>query len=317
MNTPGYPRDLIGYAGAPPHAAWPGGARIALSFVLNYEEGAENSILHGDDASEFFLSEMVGAEPFHGMRHASMESLYDYGGRAGFWRLREFFVARGIPLTVFGVAMALQRNPAVVEAMLAAGWEIACHGYRWVNYQHMPEPMEREYMERAINIHTQLTGAPPLGWYTGRTSPNTARLVVERCGFTYDSDSYADDLPYYDSSWGRPQLILPYTMDTNDMRFATIQGFNTGTQFFDYLKASFDQLYTEGETAPKMLSVGLHCRIAGRPGRAAALAKFLDYVQGHDRVWIARRIDIANHWLATHPVLPAQDARSKLSHETS
>jgi putative urate catabolism protein len=316
MNTPGYPRDLIGYAGAPPHAAWPGSARIALSFVLNYEEGAENSILHGDDASEFFLSEMVGAEPFHGMRHASMESLYDYGGRAGFWRLRDLFIARKIPLTVFGVAMALQRNPAVVEAMLAAGWEIACHGYRWVNYQHMPEPMEREYMERAIKIHTQLTGAPPLGWYTGRTSPNTARLVVERGGFTYDSDSYADDLPYYDSSWGRPQLILPYTMDTNDMRFATIQGFNTGTQFFDYLKASFDQLYAEGETAPKMLSIGLHCRIAGRPGRAAALAKFLDYVQGHHRVWIARRIDIANHWLATHPVLPAPAAGSKTGYET-
>jgi putative urate catabolism protein len=297
MSTPEYPRDLIGYGGAPPHANWPGGARIALSFVLNYEEGAENSILHGDAASEFFLSEMLNAEPIPAMRHVSMESVYDYGARAGFWRLRKLFNDRQLPLTIFGVAMAMQRNPRAVEAMLESGWEIASHGYRWINYQHIPEPIERAYMARAIAIQTELTGARPLGWYTGRTSPNTARLVVEEGGFVYDSDSYADDLPYYDPTWGKPQLIIPYTMDTNDMRFASAQGFNTGDHFFAYLKDSFDTLYAEGG---KMLSVGLHCRIAGRPGRAAGLAKFLDYVLQHDHVWVARRIDIARHWLAEH-----------------
>jgi putative urate catabolism protein len=301
MSTSDYPRDLIGYAGRPPHAAWPGGARIAINFVINYEEGAENSILHGDPAAEFFLSEMVNAQPIPGMRHASMESLFDYGGRAGFWRVKNLFAERGLPVTVFGVTMALERNPAVVEAICAQGWEIASHGYRWINYQHVDEATEREHMARAIEIQTRLTGERPLGWYTGRTSPNTARLVVEEGGFLYDADSYADDLPYYDPSWGRPQLIVPYTMDSNDMRFASPQGFNSGEQFFTYLKDAFDTLYAEGGTAPKMLSVGLHCRIIGRPGRAAALARFLDYVMGFEKVWVARRVDIARHWLATHP----------------
>jgi putative urate catabolism protein len=301
MTEQNYPRDLVGYGGAPPHAAWPNGARIAISFVLNYEEGAENSILHGDPASEFFLSEIVNAEPIAGMRHVSMESLYEYGARAGFWRVRRLFVERGLPLTVFGVAMAMERNPAVVDAMLRAGWEIASHGYRWINYQHVGEDVERAHMARAIEIQTRLTGSRPLGWYTGRTSPNTARLVVEDGGFVYDSDSYSDDLPYYDIAWGRPQLVVPYTLDTNDMRFNAVQGFNSGEQFFNYLKDAFDVLYAEGETSPKMLSVGLHCRIIGRPARAAALARFLDYVLSHEKVWIARRIDIANHWLTVYP----------------
>jgi putative urate catabolism protein len=230
-----------------------------------------------------------------------MESLYEYGARAGFWRVRRLFVERGLPLTVFGVAMAMERNPAVVDAMLRAGWEIASHGYRWINYQHVGEDVERAHMARAIEIQTRLTGSRPLGWYTGRTSPNTARLVVEDGGFVYDSDSYSDDLPYYDIAWGRPQLVVPYTLDTNDMRFNAVQGFNSGEQFFNYLKDAFDVLYAEGETSPKMLSVGLHCRIIGRPARAAALARFLDYVLSHEKVWIARRIDIANHWLTAHP----------------
>lgn len=296
-----YPRDLIGYAGKPPFSAWPGRARIAISFVLNYEEGAENSILHGDEASESFLSEIINAQPLPGMRHISMESLYDYGARAGFWRIRKLFDERQLPLTVFGVAMAMQRNPEAVAAMLESGWEIASHGYRWINYQHMPETLEHDHMLRAIEIHTELTGSRPLGWYTGRTSPNTARLVAKEGGFVYDSDSYADDLPYYDSTWGKPQLILPYTLDTNDMRFCAAQGFNSGAQFYDYLKDSFDVLYAEGEAAPKMLSIGLHSRIIGRPARLASLAKFLDYVQAHDRVWVATRLQIARHWLETHP----------------
>jgi putative urate catabolism protein len=300
MNTPEYPRDLVGYAGAAPHAAWPGGARIAVSFVLNYEEGAENSVLHWDAASESFLSEMIGAQPVVGMRHASMESLYDYGARAGFWRLRDLFVARDLPLTVFGVAMAMERNPAAVAAMLEAGWEIASHGYRWIDYQHMDEATERDFLMRAIETHTRLTGSRPLGWYTGRTSPNTARLVVEEGGFLYDSDSYADDLPYFDETWGKRQLIVPYTLDTNDMRFVAAQGFNSGAQFFEYLKDAFDMLYAEGERVPKMLSVGLHCRIAGRPARAASVARFLDYVESHNRVWVATRADIARHWIDTH-----------------
>ena len=297
-----YPRDMIGYGGRPVDPRWPGRARLAVQFVLNYEEGAEAAVLHGDPASEAFLSEIVGAQPVSDARHMSMESLYEYGSRAGFWRLRDLFVSRDAPLTVYGVAMAMERNPAAVDAMLEAGWEIASHGYRWLNYQHIPEAIEREHMARAIDIHTRMTGARPLGWYTGRTSPNTARLVVEEGGFTYDADSYADDLPYYDAQHGRPQLIVPYTLDTNDMRFAAPQGFNTGEQFFTYLKDAFDVLYAEGETSPKMLSIGLHCRIVGRPARLASLARFLDYVLGHDQVWIARRIDIARHWLATHPV---------------
>jgi putative urate catabolism protein len=295
------PRDLIGYAGAPPHAAWPGGARLAVSFVVNYEEGAENTVLNGDDASETFLSDISDAQPVQGARHVSMESLYDYGARAGFWRLRDIFAARKLPVTVFGVTLALQKNPHAVQAMLEAGWEIACHGFRWINYQYVPEEIERDDMRRAIALHTEITGASPLGWYTGRTSPNTARLVVEEGGFLYDSDSYADDLPYYDRANGRPQLILPYTMDVNDMRFSAAQGFNAGDQFFNYLKDAFDTLYAEGERAPKMLSIGLHCRIAGRPGRAAALIRFLDYIALFDKLWIATRRDIARHWLVAHP----------------
>lgn len=302
MPTPDfYPRDLVGYGGHPPQVAWPGGAKLALSFVLNYEEGAENSILHGDDGAETFLSEIVNAQPVPGARHASMESLYDYGARAGFWRIREAFDERGLTLTVFGVAMAMQRNPQAVEAMLKSGWEIASHGYRWINYQYVPEAVEREHMQRAIEIHTAMTGTRPLGWYTGRTSPHTARLVALEGGFLYDSDSYADDLPYYDSSWHRPQLILPYTLDSNDMRFAAVQGFNTGEDFYRYLKDAVDVLRAEGVSSPKMLSVGLHCRIIGRPGRCASLIKFLDYVGQFPDIWVARRVDIARHWLKLFP----------------
>jgi putative urate catabolism protein len=294
-------RDLTGYGATPPYAAWPGGARIALNFVVNYEEGAENTVLNGDPASEFFLSDILNAEPIPGMRHVSMESLYDYGARAGFWRLHRLFTARRLPVTVFAVTLALEKNPPALAAMLAAGWEMACHGYRWINYQHVPEEIERQHMRRAIEGHAALTGARPLGWYTGRTSPNTARLVAEDGGFLYDSDSYADDLPYYDRAHGRPQLILPYTLDANDMRFVAAQGFNSGAQFFEYLKDAFDVLYAEGATAPRMMSVGLHCRIAGRPARLAAIARFLDYVAGFEKVWIATRLDIARHWHDTHP----------------
>ncbi|HVY35121.1 MAG TPA: allantoinase PuuE [Caulobacteraceae bacterium] len=296
-----YPRDMVGYGGRPPQAAWPDGARVAVQFVLNYEEGGENSVLHGDAASESFLSDMVGAQPVVGRRNMAMESLYEYGSRAGFWRLRDMFVQRQAPLTVFGVATAMARNPAAVEAMQEAGWEIASHGYRWINYQETPEEIEREHIAKAIDLHTSLTGERPLGWYQGRTSPNTARLVVEEGGFVYDADSYADDLPYYDIRYGRPQLIVPYTLEANDMKFVALNGFTDGRQFFAYLKDAFDGLYAEGQTAPKMMSVGLHCRIAGRPARAGAVARFLDYIQSHDRVWIARRIDIARHWLSVHP----------------
>jgi len=294
-------RDLLGYGATPPAAPWPNGARLALSFVLNYEEGAENSVLYGDAGAETFLSEIINAQPVLGMRHQSMESLYEYGARAGFWRIRRAFDERGLALTVFGVAMAMQRNPAAVEAMLDSGWEIASHGYRWINYQYVPEDIEREHMARAIEIHQSLTGSRPRGWYTGRTSPNTARLVVENGGFLYDADSYADDLPYYDTSWGRPQLILPYTLDTNDMRFCAAQGFNTGDDFFTYLRDAVDVLRAEGAVAPRMLSVGLHCRIVGRPARLAALTKFLDYVSGFQDIWVARRIDIANAWMEKYP----------------
>ncbi len=300
-----YPRDLIGYGAEPPQADWPDGARIAVQFVINYEEGGEHCPLHGDAHAEAFLSEIVGAQPIFGARHMNMESIYEYGSRAGFWRLRRMFVERGIPVTVFGVAMALARNPQAVEAMLAADWEIASHGYRWIDYQHTAESVEREHLQHAIEIHSRVTGERPLGWYLGRCSPNSHRLLAEEGGFLYSADSYADDLPYWDAqhaaNGGRPQLIVPYTLDANDMRFATAQGFNSGEQFFHYLKDSFDVLYAEGETAPKMLSIGLHCRLVGRPGRAAALARFLDYVQSHQRVWLARRIDIARHWIARHP----------------
>ncbi|MEP7181269.1 MAG: allantoinase PuuE [Betaproteobacteria bacterium] len=308
---PGYPRDLAGYGATPPHPRWPGGARIAVSFVLNYEEGAENSVLHGDAASETFLSEIVGAQPFP-MRHRSMESLYEYGARAGVWRLLRIFGERSLPLTVFGVAMALARNPAVVDAMLAAGHEIAGHGWRWISYQQLDEATEREHLARAVGEIARLTGRAPEGWYTGRDSPNTRRLVVEHGGFVYDSDSYADDLPYWTpvttAGGTRPHLVVPYALDTNDMRFATPQGFSTGEQFYTYLKDAFDVLYAEGDPrdqdAPKMLSIGLHCRILGRPGRAAALARFVDYVERHADVWVTRRIDIARHWIATHPAPP-------------
>lgn len=304
---PTYPRDLAGHGPTPPHARWPGGARIAVQFVLNYEEGGENSVLHGDPASETFLSEIVSAVPFPA-RHMSMESLYEYGSRAGVWRLLRLFRDRQLPLTVFGVAMALARHPAVVDAFLADGHEIASHGWRWISYQYADETMEREHMQLAVDTIARLTGHPPEGWYTGRDSPNTLRLVAER-GFVYSADSYADDLPYYarvDTAQGlRRQLVVPYTLDTNDMRFVTPQGFNTGEQFFTYLKDAFDVLYAEGDPrgldAPKMMSVGLHCRVVGHPARAASLARFLDYVRGHEDVWVARRIDIARHWLAAHP----------------
>ena len=303
-----YPRDLAGYGAHPPHPQWPGGARMALQFVLNYEEGAENCVLHGDPASETFLSEIIGAQAFP-MRHLSMESIYEYGSRAGVWRLLRLFRARRIPITIFGVAMALERNPAVVEAMVADGHEIASHGWRWISYQNVDEALEREHLVRAVAVIRRLTGAAPQGWYTGRDSMNTRRLVVEHGGFVYDADSYADDLPYWEevatARGPTPHLIVPYTLDSNDMRFATPQGFNSGDQFYAYLKDAFDVLYAEGDprgpNAPKMLSVGLHCRVAGRPARFAALARFVDYVQRHDDVWIARRVDIARHWIATHP----------------
>ena len=296
-----YPRDLVGYAGRPAHAKWPGKARIALQFVLNYEEGGENSVLHGDRASEAFLSEIVGAQPVEGARHMSMESLYEYGSRVGVWRVLDLFGRYGMPLTVYAVAMAMERNPAAVEAFVKAGHEIASHGWRWINYQHVPIDEEREHMRRAIEIHRRLTGERPMGWYAGRTSPNTRQLVVEDGGFIYDADDYSDDLPWYDRRYGRPQLVVPYTLDANDMRFATAQGFNSGEQFFRYLKDSFDTLYAEGARTPRIMSVGLHCRLAGRPGRIASLEKFLKYVSKKPRVWIARRIEIARHWLKHHP----------------
>lgn len=298
--TKDYPRDLVGHGAKPPQARWPGKARIALQFVLNYEEGGENSVLHGDRASEAFLSEIVAAQPVEGARHMSMESLYEYGSRVGVWRVLELFGRYDLPLTVFGVAMAMERNRAAVEAFLKAGHEIASHGWRWISYQHVALDVEREHMQRAIEIHRRLTGARPLGWYTGRTSPNTRRLVVEDGGFLYDADDYSDDLPWYDTRYGRPQLVVPYTLDANDMRFATPQGFNSGAQFYQYLKDSFDALYEEGRRTPRMLSVGLHCRLAGRPGRIASLERFLRYAKSKSRVWIARRIDIARHWLKHH-----------------
>jgi putative urate catabolism protein len=302
---PPYPRDLVGYGRNPPHPRWPGNARIALQFVLNYEEGGESSVLHGDAASERFLSEIVGAEAYPA-RHMSMESLYEYGSRAGVWRLLREFERRGLPLTVFGVAMALERNPEGTAAFVALGHEIACHGWRWIHYQNVDQATEREHMRRAVEILTRLTGSAPLGWYTGRDSPNTRRLLVEHGGFVYDADGYGDDLPLWTEvaladGTTRPHLVVPYALDTNDMRFATPQGFNSGEQFFAYLRDAFDALYAEGAEAPKMLSIGMHCRLLGRPGRVLALQRFLDHVARHDRVWIARRIDIARHWIEHHP----------------
>jgi allantoinase len=304
-----YPRDLVGYCAQVPHAQWPGGARIALQFVLNYEEGGENAVLHGDPASEQFLSEMFNPAAFPA-RHMSMEGIYEYGSRAGVWRILREFESRGLPLTIFGVSMALQRHPELTAAFKSLGHEIACHGWRWISYQNMDEATEREHMRIGMDIITELTGERPLGWYTGRDSPNTHRLVADYGGFAYDSDYYGDDLPFWmevqktDGSIA-PQLILPYTLDTNDMRFSSAQGFAQGDDFFTYLKDSFDVLYAEGDpqgrNAPKMLNVGMHCRLLGRPGRLRALQRFLDYVQSHDQVWICRRIDIANHWASTHP----------------
>jgi putative urate catabolism protein len=313
MTASSYPRDLRGYGASPPHARWPNGARIAVQFVLNYEEGGENSVLHGDPASETFLSELITAQAYES-RHMTMESMYEYGSRAGVWRILREFDARKLPLTVFAVGMALERYPELVGEFMRRGDEIASHGLRWIHYQNLPVETEKHHVALATQALQGLTGgAWPLGWYTGRDSPNTRRLVVEHGGFVYDADSYADDLPCWreveierDGAMQRvPHLVVPYTLDTNDMRFATAQGFNSGTQFFDYLKDAFDVLWREGDPdgldAPKMLSIGLHMRLVGRPARIAALERFLDYVLAHERVWICRRIDIARHWIATHP----------------
>jgi allantoinase len=299
--TDDYPRDMIGYGPHPPDPRWPGGAHIAVQFVLNYEEGAENNVLHGDAGSETFLSEVIGAQAFPN-RHMSLESLYEYGSRAGLWRVLRVFDRRRLPLTVFGVAMALARNPEAVAAFKARDDEIACHGLRWQSYQLVEPVVEREHMAEAVALLTKLTGNAPLGWYTGRDSPQTRRLVVEHGGFLYDSDSYADDLPYWTHVDGKDHLVVPYTLDTNDMKFVSTSGFPSGTDFFTYLRDAFDVLYAEGVAgAPKMLSIGLHCRLVGRPARIAALERFLDHVQSHDGVWIARRVDIARHWVKHFP----------------
>lgn len=296
-----YPRDLLGYGRTPPHARWPGGARIAVQFVLNYEEGGENCILHGDAASEALLSDVVGAQPWPGKRHMNVESMYEYGARAGFWRLWRLFTARGCPLTIYGVATALKRSPEQVAAMKEAGWEIACHGLKWIEYKDFTREAERAHIAESVRIHTEATGERPLGWYTGRCSEHTLELVMDHGGFLYVSDSYADDLPYWVKGSRGHQLIIPYSLDANDMRFASAPGFNSGDQFFTYLKDTFDVLYAEGDERPRMMSVGLHCRIAGRPGRFAAVARFLDYVLSHERVWVPRRIDVARHWHREHP----------------
>ena len=303
--TSDYPRDLAGYGRHPPQADWPGGARIAVQFVLNLEEGGENCVLHGDGGSEQFLSEIIGAASYPA-RHLSMESIYEYGSRVGVWRILGEFEKRGLPLTVFGVAMAMQRNPEVVRACIEQGHEIASHGLRWIHYQDIPEEVERDHIARAVEIHTALTGAAPLGWYTGRDSPNTRRLIVEHGGFEYDADYYGDDLPFWmrvamSDGTERSQLVVPYTLDANDMRFASPQGFNTADHFFHYLRDSFDVLYAEGEQTPRMMSIGMHARLLGRPGRFPALQKFLDHVAKFDRVWTCRRIDIARHWKQRHP----------------
>ena len=300
-----YPRDLIGYGEHPPHANWPGNARVAVQFVLNYEEGGENCVLHGDAGSEQFLSELF-TPPIYPDRHLSMESIYEYGSRVGVWRILREFERRALPLTVFGVSMALQRHPDVTQAFVELGHEIACHGWRWVHYQNVDEATEREHLRIGMQIIEELTGQRALGWYTGRDSPNTRRLVADYGGFEYDSDYYGDDLPF----WTRvtktdgssvPHLIVPYTLDTNDMRFALPQGFAQGDDFFTYLRDSFDVLYAEGADTPRMLSVGMHCRLLGRPGRFKALQRFLDHIEAHDRVWVCRRLDIARHWRAEHP----------------
>lgn len=290
-------RNYKGYGENPPHPQWPGGARVAVQVVLNYEEGGENSVLNGDTGSETFLSEIIGAAKFEA-RHMSMESIYEYGSRAGVWRLLRLFKKYDIPVTVFAVAMALEKYPEMAKVFMREGHEICSHGYRWISYQDVDENTERAHMKKAIEIIKGLTGERPLGWYTGRTSPNTRKLVKEEGGFLYDADDYSDDLPF----WDEKQLVIPYTLDANDMRFAAPQGFNSGDQFYSYLKDSFDTLYAEGEVAPKMMSIGLHCRLIGRPGRIAALERFFDYAKKHDKVWFCRRIDIAQHWHKNFPV---------------
>ncbi|HET8746532.1 MAG TPA: allantoinase PuuE [Ramlibacter sp.] len=304
-STAPYPRDLAGYGRRPPHAQWPGNARVAVQFVLNYEEGGENCVLHGDPGSEQFLSEMFNPPAFPA-RHLSMEGIYEYGSRAGVWRILREFERRGLPLTVFGIGMALERSPEVTQAFVELGHEIACHGWRWIHYQDMDEATEREHMRRAIEIQRRLTGERPLGWYTGRDSPNTRRLVVDEGGFEYDSDYYGDDLPFWmkvaRSDGGMANhLVVPYTLDCNDMRFALPQGYSHADPFFQYMRDTFDALYAEGDEAPKMMSVGMHCRLLGRPGRIVALQRFLDHIARHDRVWVCRRIDIARHWKQVHP----------------
>jgi allantoinase len=293
------PRDMIGYGSKDQKIKWPNNARIAVQIVLNYEEGAENCVLNGDNNSEVFLSEIIGAQPVKG-RHINMESLYEYGSRAGFWRLHKLFQEKKTPITVFGVGMALEKNPEVCKAIIEADYEVASHGWRWIDYQNIKKIEEKKHMKLAIQAHTKIFGKRPNGWYTGRCSPNTRDLVMEDGGFLYDSDSYSDDLPYWETRNKKKQLIIPYTLDNNDMRFATNQGFNTGDHFFSYLKDSFDVLYDEGKTNPKMMSVGLHCRLIGKPGRIQSLKKFLDYILKHEDVWICKRIDIAKHWIKNY-----------------
>ena len=302
MTNDTYPRDLVGYGREVPFADWPNGAHLAVQFVLNYEEGGESCILDGDPASESLLSEIVGAQPWPGQRNLNMESLYEYGSRAGFWRLWRMFTERGMTLTVYGVALAMARNPEAVAAMKEADWEIASHGLRWLEYKDFSEEEERRHIAECVRLHTEVTGSRPLGIYQGKPSANTLNLVMEEGGFVYSADSYADELPYYVEGPKGPHLIVPYTLDANDMRFATPQGFNSGDQFYTYLKDSFDVLMAEGAAgSPKMMSIGLHCRLVGRPGRAAALGRFLDYVASHEKAWVCRRIDIANHWRTRHP----------------
>ena len=297
-----YPRDFRGHGPNPPNAQWPGGARIAISLVLNYEEGGENNILHGDAQSEAFLSDIAGAAPWPGQRHWNMESIYDYGARAGFWRLHRLFTGRGLPVTIYGVTSALARNPEQVAAMKAAGWEIASHGLKWVDHRDMPEDVERAQIAESFRLHEEVVGEPPRGWYTGRCSMNTVRLTAETARLDWISDTYDDDLPYWLELGDRDQLVIPYTLEANDMRFATAPGYIEGEQFFTYLRDTFDTLYAEGQAGrARMFSIGLHCRLIGRPGKIAGLKRFLDYAQGHDGVWFARRIDIARHWAATHP----------------
>jgi OHCU decarboxylase len=297
-----YERDMRGYGANPPDAKWPGGAHVAVQFVINYEEGGENCLLHGDAQSEAFLSEIVGAQNWPGKRHWNMESIYEYGSRAGFWRLHRMFTQSGVPATVYGVATALARSPEQVQAMKDANWEIASHGLKWIEYKDFSEEEERAHMLEAIRLHTEVVGERPRGFYLGRASMNTVRLSASEGGFDYISDTYADDMPYWIEAEGKPQLVIPYTLDTNDMRFAAIQGFNSGDQFYAYLKDAFDVLYAEGKAGrPAMLNIGLHCRLVGRPGRSASLQRFIDYVKSHDNVWLARRIDIAEHWKTTHP----------------